>query len=100
MTAPYTITALLTPKNNQETIQSRTPIERHRNTHRAGIPEFTLTQQKLIAVSIHFIAKPDPIDPQIPNPEAQEAALRQLRAEIIEHYPGAKPKFKLYQNRI
>lgn len=97
MTQQYTITALLTPAGPTDTIPSRTPLERHRATHRAGIPQFTLMQKKLIALSIQFNARPDPIDPNLPNPTAQEAALRQLRAEITEYYPGSKPQFQLYK---
>lgn len=98
MTQQYTITALLTPKTPPEPINSRTSTKQHIATHSAGIPEFNLVKKQLIAISLEFKAKPDPIDPALPNLTAQNAALKHLKAEIYEHYPGSNPKFKLYKN--
>lgn len=94
---PYIITALISPGSTDTAIKSRTGIERHQRTHAAGIPAFHLTEKRLIAVSIHITANPDPIDPSIPETYAQNAALSHLKAEIAEHYPrhGAI-KFKIF----
>jgi len=94
---PYTITALITPNPTPRPIESRTDLQRHARTHSAGITEFSLTENHLIAISIHIIATPDPIDPNIPETTAQNAAIAHLRSEANARYPGQKiKKYKLY----
>ncbi len=93
----YTITALIRPNTPAAPLPSKTTLERHRDTHAAGIPEFHLTENRVIALSLHFKSKPDPIDPNLPNQKAQDAALRHLKEEIRAHYPGSQPKFQLYR---
>lgn len=95
---PYTITALITPNPAPQPIESRTDLQRHARTHGAGITEFHLTENHLIALSIEIIATPDPIDPNLPHTTAQNAAIEHLRAEAHARYPGQKiNKYKLYQ---
>ena len=94
---PYTITALITPNPTPRPIESRTDIRRHALTHSAGITEIHLTENHLVALSIHITATPDPIDPNLPDPKAQNAAIEHLRAEAHARYPRQKiNKYKLY----
>ena len=95
---PYTITALITPNPTPQRVDSCTGLERHALTHSAGIPQFHLTENHLIALSIHITATPDPIDPNLPETRAQNAAIAQLRAEAHARYPKQQiRKYKLYQ---
>lgn len=96
--AHYTLTALLTPKNHQaQPLESRTDLQRHRYTHGAGIPEFSLTENRLIAITLHFTARPNPNDPNLPHPTAQQAAIAHLHDEIHQRYPGTKANYQLYK---
>lgn len=95
---PYTITALIAPNPTPQPVDSRTDTRRHTLTHSAGIPQFHLTENHLIALSIHITATPDPIDPNLPETRAQDAAIAHLRAEAHARYPKRKiTKYKLYQ---
>lgn len=97
MKQPYTITALIASREPRQ-IDSKTDLQRHQRTHRAGITSFHLTENRIIAMAIHIVADPDPIDPNLPSTVAQDAALSHLRAEIAQHHPGHGPiKFKIYQ---
>lgn len=95
----YIITALIGSPQPPQPLESRTDIQRHRATHSAGIMKFDIVQSEIIAMSIKFTAQPCPIEPSLPNTKAQNAALKQLRAEIHERYPGSlkKTQFQIYQ---
>lgn len=95
---PYTITAHI-PTPTPSPTQFLTETTLQTAAHAAGIGEhLQITQYHIPALKIEFTAPPDPFTPQYPRKDAQDAILKLLNAEIRTRYPGAKPKFKLYQS--
>lgn len=94
---PYTITAHIpTPIPNPT--QFNTPTDLQTAAHAAGIgPILEISQYTIPAIKIQFTAPPDPLTPDYPAQNAQNAILRLLRAEIQTRWPHAQPKFKLYR---
>ena len=93
----YHITALI-PAADFIHVDSGTSLETHRRTHAAGIPEFSLSEATLHALKISFISPPDPVDPSLPLAGPQNAALRQITAEIRQRYGHCNNvKFKITQ---
>lgn len=97
MKQPYTITAHI-PTLQPAPAKFLTPTTLQTAAHAAGIGEhLQITQYHIPAIKIQFTAPPDPITPEYPRKDAQDAILRLLTAEIRARYPGAQPQFKLYR---
>ena len=83
---PYTLSALFTA-TQKTVIPSATDLAAHRQIHASGIPQFTISQSKIILMQIHFTADPTPLTPEYPDNLAQLAAQRHLQREIKAQYP-------------
>lgn len=97
MKQPYTITAYI-PDTQPHTAQFKTDLTLQTHAHAAGIGEHLHLQiHQIPAIQIKFTAPPDPIAPEYPRQDAQNAILRLITAEIRQRWPHARPKFKLYR---
>lgn len=97
MKHPYTITAYI-PSTQPKPTQFHTPTTLQNDAHAAGVSDNLTIRLDIIPIlTITFTAPPDPIAPEYPEKNAQNAILKLLTAEIRQRWPGEKPKFKLYK---
>lgn len=96
---PYTLTAYI-PLKTGHPIPFNTDIKHQNAAHAAGIADnLQLTLYTIPVIQITFTAPPDPLIPQVPKKESQDAALRLLKAEINTRWPtpSGPIKYKLYK---